>query len=633
MIHTSLRFRRPLRGPLAPVLALMGALSIGLMAGTAAAEATAPTPTVDAAALTPSSTRLKHSLPPAIDPAKNPLRPPDTSNPRATIESLILNLDRAYTAGKDPTLRATDTIRSLRRAALTLDLSEVPKVFAGDVGIETALLLKEVIDRVGLPPLAAIPGAEEVERDSLTRWRVPNTEILIQQVADGPRAGAWLFSSDTVERAAAFFGSVEALPYRPGATPGLYHAYTLTPGPGINFSWVDEHQMPRWLAAEWLEQAVWQWLALLLLLGLATTIAVLGIRLARRAERRAEADADADAKNGGGTRWRSMLALVFALLLCLGVEHLINRHVNITGSVLLGVGRGLVVVGYALLAWLVTLLLSRIPETIIRSRHLRPRGIDSQLLRLGFKLLIIIAVAAMVIDAANRIGLPAYSVLTGLGVGSLAIALAARETLANLFGSIAIMLDRPFAIGDWIKLNGVEGTVEDIGFRSTRIRTFYDSQLSVPNSTTMTATVDNMGRRSYRRVSTSIAIRYDTPPERIEAFVEAIRALILSTPSTRKDNFHVVLNDFAPSSLSIMLYFFIKAPDWSTELMERQRVLLEILHLAERLGVGFAFPTQTIDIERMPGQGGDPGTGTETKSSEDSQQRGLPCPRGEANPA
>ncbi|MCF8005397.1 MAG: mechanosensitive ion channel family protein, partial [Chromatiaceae bacterium] len=275
-------------------------------------------------------------------------------------------------------------------------------------------------------------------------------------------------------------------------------------------------------------------------------------------------------------------------------------QINFTGSMLQSIARVFVVIEYSLLAWLVAVVFSRIPEAIIRSRRLRSRGIDSQLLRLGFKLLIVIAIAAMVIDAADRIGLPAYSVLTGLGVGSLAIALAARETLANLLGSIAIMLDRPFAIGDWIKLNGVEGTVEDIGFRSTRIRTFYDSQLSVPNSSTMAATIDNMGRRTYRRVYTRLAIRYDTPPERIDAFIEGIKAVIMATPSTRKDYFHVVLNDFAPSSLDIMLYFFLQVPDWSAELIERQRVLLEIVRLAERLEVKFAFPTQTVEIERLP---------------------------------
>ncbi len=538
---------------------------------------------------------LGQRLPTAIAPDANPLRPPDTSSPRATIASLILNLDRVYLIGKDPDRPGQETIPPLRRAVRTLDLSEVPRAFADAVGVEVALLLKEVIDRVGLPPYASIPDAEQVEREALTQWRIPNTEILLQQVQDGPRAGSWLFSTDTVDRAEGFFASVEDLSYLPqGSTPGIYRAYTLTPGSGIDFTWADNQALPPWLAEEWLGQAAWQWLAAAVAVIGAIVIAFLVYRLARRAERRA------GAQLGRETRWRTMAALVLALLLSAGVHLLISWQINFTGSMLQHIARIFVVIEYSLLAWLVAVVFSRIPEVIIRSRRLRPRGIDSQLLRLGFKLLIVIAIAAMVIDAADRIGLPAYSVLTGLGVGSLAIALAARETLANLLGSIAIMLDRPFAIGDWIKLNDAEGTVEDIGFRSTRIRTFYDSQLSVPNSVTMGATIDNMGRRNYRRVYTTLAVRYDTPPERIEAFVEGIKAVIIAAPSTRKDEFHVVLNDFAPSSLSIMLYFFLQVPDWSTELVERQRVLLEIVRLAERLEVKFAFPTQTVEVERLP---------------------------------
>jgi MscS family membrane protein len=99
-----------------------------------------------------------------------------------------------------------------------------------------------------------------------------------------------------------------------------------------------------------------------------------------------------------------------------------------------------------------------------------------------------------------------------------------------------------------------------------------------------------------------VGIRYDTPPERIEAFLEGIKRIIQTNPTTRKDYFHVVLNDFGPDHLAILLYFFFKVPDWSAELVERQRIFLEIIRLAHALGVQFAFPTQTLEIEAFPGQ-------------------------------
>lgn len=196
----------------------------------------------------------------------------------------------------------------------------------------------------------------------------------------------------------------------------------------------------------------------------------------------------------------------------------------------------------------------------------------------------------------QNLGYSLTSVLAGLGLGGLAFALAAKDTIGNFFGSIAVLVDRPFRVGDWIVVNGQEGTVEDVGFRSTRIRTFYDSQIVIPNAQIANATIDNMGRRRYRRKSLKLRLAYDTPPNKIEAFCEGVRELIRILPYTRKDYYHVFFNDFNESTLDVMLYFFVEVPDWTTELREWHRAFLCITKLASRLGVEFAFPTQTLNI-------------------------------------
>ena len=186
--------------------------------------------------------------------------------------------------------------------------------------------------------------------------------------------------------------------------------------------------------------------------------------------------------------------------------------------------------------------------------------------------------------------------LTGLGIGGLAVAFAAKDTIENFFGSIAVILDRPFEIGDWIVVNEVEGTVEDLGFRSTRIRTFYNSLVTVPNATLVRAKVDNYGRRKYRRFSTKLNVTYDTHPDKIEAFCSGIREIVKLHPYTRKDYYHVWLNSFGPHSLDILVYIFFECPDWSIELREKHRFMLDVVRLADRLGVEFAFPTQKIHM-------------------------------------
>ena len=208
----------------------------------------------------------------------------------------------------------------------------------------------------------------------------------------------------------------------------------------------------------------------------------------------------------------------------------------------------------------------------------------------------IFAVAIGIVYAAQALNLPIVPLLGSLGIGSLAFAFAAKDTIENFFGSVAVILDRPFEVGDWVVIGDTEGTVEELGFRSTRIRTFYNSQITVPNATLVRATVDNYGRRKYRRWKTHIGVQYDTPPDKLIAFTEGIRELVRSHPFTRKDYFQVWVNQWSASSMDVLLYIFFEVPDWSTELRERERMFVDIVRLADKLGVQFAFPTQTVHL-------------------------------------
>jgi MscS family membrane protein len=208
--------------------------------------------------------------------------------------------------------------------------------------------------------------------------------------------------------------------------------------------------------------------------------------------------------------------------------------------------------------------------------------------------------------------------LAGFGLVGMATALAAKDTLGNVFGSLTVLVDRPFQIGDWIQIGDVDGSVESVGIRSARIRTFYNSMITVPNQTLTNAIIDNYGARQYRRLKMDVAITYDTPPEKIEAFCEGIRELIRQHPYTRKDYFHVYLNTLGDSSLNILLYCFHECPEWSTELRERHRMLLDIIRLAHSMGVEFAFPTSTLYMQaNIPG---DPISIDQTKSLQEGRR-------------
>lgn len=226
--------------------------------------------------------------------------------------------------------------------------------------------------------------------------------------------------------------------------------------------------------------------------------------------------------------------------------------------------------------------------------------LDDQLVpmvRKALKIFVIIIGGLAILVNLNIDILP---LLTGLSIGGLAFALAAQDTLKNFFGSIMIFMDKPFQIGDWITSGDIDGTVEEVGFRATRIRTFRNSLTYVPNGQIADTTVDNHGLRNYRRFYTQIAVQYDTPSDLINVFVDGLREIVKKHPHTLKSNFHVYLNNMADSSLNVMFYIFFKVPDWGAELRCRHEILIEIIRLAESLGVNFAFPTTTLHMETFP---------------------------------
>ena len=192
------------------------------------------------------------------------------------------------------------------------------------------------------------------------------------------------------------------------------------------------------------------------------------------------------------------------------------------------------------------------------------------------------------------------ALITGLGIGGVAVALAAKDTLANLFGSIMILIDRPFKIGDWIIVNDIEGIVEDIGFRSTRIRTFGKALVSVPNSIVATTAITNWSMRDRRRINFSIGVTYSTSRQQISKAVSEINSMLLNHPEIHDDPLMVYFTDFKASSLDIFIYCFAKTSDWAKYLEIKQDVNIKIMEVLENLNINFAFNSMSVYIEKTP---------------------------------
>ncbi len=189
--------------------------------------------------------------------------------------------------------------------------------------------------------------------------------------------------------------------------------------------------------------------------------------------------------------------------------------------------------------------------------------------------------------------------LAGVSIGGLAFALAAQDTVKNVFGSLTIFIDQPFGVGDWVKFGEGEGVVEEIGLRSTRIRTFDNSLISIPNGKIGDAAVNNMGKRKYRRYNTTIGVTYNTPMELIEGFISGIKNILTNHSAVlQDDSVQSAFFAYSASSLDIKVNMFFDVPDYQAELKARQEINIAIYKLAEKLEISFAYPSQTLYFEK-----------------------------------
>jgi MscS family membrane protein len=210
---------------------------------------------------------------------------------------------------------------------------------------------------------------------------------------------------------------------------------------------------------------------------------------------------------------------------------------------------------------------------------------------------VIVVIFALVIILGNVFNVNITALVAGLGVGGVAIALASKESIENLLGSFTIFFDKPFAVGDVITLGGVTGMVEKVGFRSTRIRTYDKSIVTIPNKNIINTELDNLGVRPVRRVKFNIGLTYDTSIEQIKNIVDDIQKLVDDHPMTNEDGRVRFLN-FGGSSLDIMVLYYVNSPEWEDLIDTQQKINYSIIEIVNKHNSEFAFPSTSVYIEK-----------------------------------
>ncbi len=522
---------------------------------------------------------------------RHALEPPDTSSPRATLRSFLEDAREAWTifltSDESRRERYHQAGRRLGRATRCLDLSELPPGALGKMAGETAILLLDVLERIQLPPWAQIPDAQAVEQEELTQWRIPHTSIVLRRVAEGPRAGEFLFTPKTVERAKEFYERTRHLePRSKAVVHDGYAIFRTHPGWMIPLAWVKA--LPDWVQGVYLGQALWQWLALALLLVLAAALVVAVRRWSRLRPR----------DDSVRSHLRRMAVPVAVLLLGFLLRDVMIGQIGLAGTMVAVMHlalRGIMVLAGA---WLTMLIGGATAQAIVNSPRIHPQSVDASLVRIAARLVSLVLAVLIVVEGARMLGLPVMGLIAGLGVGGLAVALAAQSTIENFIGSITVYADRPVRVGDFCRFGDEVGTVEQIGLRSTRIRTLGRSVMTIPNAEFSRLKLDNFSLRDSNLFRTTVSLRYETTPQQLRDVLAGVRKLLLDHPRVLEDPARVRLVEFGPHSFQLEVFAYVDSSDWNEFLGIREELFLQIADAVEAAGTRLAVPAQTTYLAR-----------------------------------
>ncbi len=517
------------------------------------------------------------TAPTALSSVEHPLEPVDRSSPRATLTSFLDSVDRAwdlFSAG-DPGFRDV-----FLEAKGCLDLSKVPPLVYDEVSARRALALKEVLDRIELPTTKTVPDAATVDELGLERWIVPHTEITLVRIADGDRQGQWVFSADTVERAEDFYIRVRHLPYQPGRTGG--HMEELQSASRAFLLTKLVRAMPSWTTNNVGGMMVWQWFGLVLLVVVLVSGLFVVAWIARRIGR-------------SQWSWRGVAPVMIpAALMAVPFigQFMIGRLFTLPGMPALILRVAFSILGYFGLAWLTAIVVMRVGDLTVRFWFQDARPLKKQLVRVIFRVATIVIVTTIAVMAMQRLGVPVAGLVAGLGVGGLAIALAAQGTLENFIGGIILYADQPVRVGDLCKFGNNRGIVEDVGLRSVKIRTLDRTVVTVPNADFAKLQLENLSDRDQVLLRENLRLRYETTRGQLQEVLSKLESMLREHPQIAEDRLRVRFNGFGEYFLEVELYAYAQTNAWPEFLEIRQDVLMKVMEIIERSGTRLALPTE-----------------------------------------
>src|ERR1700678_3286316 len=497
-----------------------------------------------------------------VEPAK-PVDPLGRATPRGTVLGF---LQAAQSAQPDSAAqyfqssrgrRPTDDQKIVRELKSLMD-----RAFVGNINRISDL--PEGTPQEGLSSAQERVGKVEVNDESV--------DLILTRVTDPVYGPIWVFSNETIAQLQELSGQLEAQQV--------------------------ETRLPQVLVRNvFLGLPLWQWIAILLLVPVATGVAWLLIQLFRvaRSILGSIRGRKLDYKFGTAA-FGPMLLIIATLLHAVGVRFiglpLLARHYY---------GQAILVLLLIGLTWLLVRTIEWLGQRVrYRAISAGRAGVGSLML-LAQRMLKVVVIFAGAIFVLDTVGFNLTTVLAGVGIGGIAIAFAAQKTLENLFGGVSVLGDEAIRVGDVCRFGATVGTIEDIGLRSTRVRTVERVELSIPNGSLATMNIENLSKRDKFLFNNTIGLRRDSTRDQLLFCLAEIRKLLYAHPKIEAESARIRLVGFGESSFDLEIFCYVKTIDSAGFIAIREDILLRIMGIVESSGTSFANPARTVYFTRDPG--------------------------------
>jgi MscS family membrane protein len=547
--------------------------------------------------------------------------PIQTESPRSTLETFfrlreeLENAVGAYWQQRS-TANSTQIVYVMEQLRSLIDLSQVPLASRRKTGWGTALNLLDILGRVAPVNAFVLPGTDDLLDQSVSGHRLPGTPIRILEITEGDRAGEFLFSADTVRSAPLFSRGVEDRPLRTKLPMTSWHEM----GRQLSGPWIPAQfvaALPKILKRPFFDTPVWKVL-LVFLVSVATGVVL------RIWHRLLIAWLTDDPVRLVRLRILSPVAIMIAVL---WLQYVFFFQVNFSGRFFRLTETCLVAVFYTAATWAFWTISRAFFETILVDPRLAQRSLDDSFVRLVGQIVGTIGGVLILGYGAHELGVPVLSMIAGLGIGGIAVALAIRPTLENLIGGFILFIDKPVRVGDYCTFGGQSGTVENIGVRSTQLRAIDRTQISIPNAQFADMQIVNWAKCDTMLIHDILGLRFETDAEQLRHVLAKIREMLHSHPRIEPETIRVRFVGFGESSLNVDLRIYAKTREWNDFYAIREDVLLRIGDIVDASGTGFAFPSQTLYWGRDPGLDAERTKQAHREVETWRRQRELPFPR------